>query len=362
MQRNVLMVIDSLRMGGAERIALTLTELLLKEKISVDIITVYNNVEYRLPQEVNVYSINYKKRYFQNTIYRHQLQKQIKALELKNGSPYNLVLVHLLKASRLMQYYKHQHLYFVIHNAMSSEMLNGLSASKRKHKLKRMQKKYNGKNLITVSQGVADDLLHQMHIKANSIQLIYNPVNIQNIQTLGSCENEADQYLPYIIHIGRFEAQKRHDILIDAYVNSTIDAKLLLVGNGSLKKTMEEKVKQLSLEDKVIFVGQHENPYPVLKKASVLILSSDFEGLSMVILEAIALGVPVVSRDCPSGPREILEGRLDNALAPMDDLELFASMIKQQYENPSTISPETLNRFDGDVVIQQYIALMDANG
>ena len=359
MQRNILMVIDSLRMGGAERIALTLTELFLKENIAVDIITIYDYVEYTIPENVNIYTLNYKKRYFQNTIYSYKLTNKIKSLEQEHGKPYDLVLVHLLKSSRLMKFYKHKHLYFVIHNAMSNEVMQNMSGLKRNRQLKRMQKKYNNKNLITVSQGVSEDLLSQMHIKPKSIQVIYNPIDKQQINLLANDKNVAEENLPYIIHIGRFEAQKRHDLLIDAYVKSKIEAKLLLVGDGTLKQEIESQVKRLSLEEKVIFQGRHKNPYPILKEASLLVLSSDFEGLSMVLLEALALGVRVVSRDCPSGPREILEGYLDKALVPMNDLDMFASMIQEQYTNPSKISPQILDRFNGHFVIQQYMALME---
>jgi len=356
--KNVLMVIDSLEMGGAERIVLTLTGLFLKKNINVDIIMIYDKIEYNVSDNINIYSINYKKRYFQTIIYRNKLRKKIEILEEKYGQPYNLILVHLLKASKLMNNYIHNNMYYVIHNTMSAKIFNRLDGNKRKRKLKRIQKKFNNKNLIAVSQGVAEDLKLNMQIKSKSIQVIYNPIDVELIEELAKDENTAQKYSPYIIHIGKFHKQKRHDILINAYMKSNIDAKLVLVGDGDLRRDIENIIKKYSLENRVIMMGLHKNPYPILNGASLLVLSSDHEGLPTVILEALSLNIPVVSRDCPSGPKEILANYNNDFLADYNNIDDFSRKIKRQYETKSVINPNIIDRFHGETVLQQYIELM----
>ncbi|PNX52061.1 MAG: hypothetical protein BV458_10700, partial [Thermoplasmata archaeon M9B2D] len=163
---------------------------------------------------------------------------------------------------------------------------------------------------------------------------------------------------PYIVHLGRLVPVKRHDRLLEAFALSKIDAKLILIGEGESREFIEEKVLSLGLNEKVVFAGMQRNPYAIMKDARLLVLSSDYEGLSMAILEALALGVPVVSTDCPSGPGEILRGYLENALVPVGETQQLAAMIKKQYETPANIATDILKRFDGDQVIGQYIDLM----
>ena len=130
MSTNVLMVIDSLRVGGAERITLTLAGLFVKKGIHVDIIGVYDYVEYAVPDSVTVHTVGFKKRLFQNILYKRRLKNKIKELEKGHGKPFDLILVHLLKAARLMQGFQHNHLYYVLHSTMSQESLAGLEGKK----------------------------------------------------------------------------------------------------------------------------------------------------------------------------------------------------------------------------------------
>lgn len=358
MRKNVLMVIDSLRMGGAERVTLTLAELFVKAGISVDIITVYDAVQYEVPAEVTVHTIGFEKKLFQNIRYTKRLENKIKALELQQGKAFDLVLVHLLKAARLMQFFKHSHLYFVLHSTMSQESLSGLNSVKQKRKVKRLQRKFDHKNIITISKGMAEDLTNVMKIRPRSLHVIYNPVDVAKIKSLAEEENPFAEEQPYIVHLGRLVRIKRHDRLLDAFKQSGIDAKLIFIGEGDYRKAIEEKIAELGLQSRVILAGMRTNPYPILHDAKLLVLSSDYEGLPTVILEALALDVPVVSTNCSSGPKEILEGYLDNALVDPDDTKALAMMMRKQFDQPALIAPNILDRFEGRHIIEQYIELM----
>ena len=361
MKQRVVMVIDSLRVGGAERITLTLAALFIKRGIAVDIIGIYDYVEYDIPEGVHLHTIGFKKRFLQNVLYKQKLHQKIKALEKAQGTAYDLVLVHLLKAARLMQGFEHKDLYYVLHSTMSQESLSDREGRKYQRKLKRLKKKFDHKNIITVSQGIADDLKKNVGITPKSLQIIYNPIDIEGIREKAKKENAYHTDSPYIVHLGRLVPVKRHDRLLKAFKRANLDAKLILIGEGTHLGTVKKEVERLELEEKVIFAGMQTNPYPIIKGSRLLVLTSDYEGLSMAILEALALGVPVVSTDCPSGPSEILTGYLDNALVPLDDDKALAEMMRKQYTDPSEIDAAVLERFDGEKVIEEYIALLRGN-
>ena len=357
MSQHVLMVIDSLRVGGAERITLSLAKEFLKKGVTVDIIGIYDYVEYEMPSGVGYHTLHYKKRYFQNYIYSKALQKKIASLEEKQGKPYDLLLVHLLKSARLLQNYQHQNLYYILHSTMSKESLAGLTGAKYQRKLKRLKKKFEGKNLIAVSKGIAYDLQKVVKIKPKSLEVIYNPLDIEAIQTLAEEENDLEVEMPYIVHLGRLEQVKRHDLLLEAFKQTALDCKLVLIGEGTMRTSIEKKIVALGLQDRVALVGMKTNPYPILKNAKLLALTSEYEGLSMAILEALVLETAVVSVDAPFGPREILEGYLDRSLVPQNDIQKLSAAIKEQYESPDPIPADILERFDGKAIVSKYLDL-----
>ena len=135
----------------------------------------------------------------------------------------------------------------------------------------------------------------------------------------------------YIIHVGSFKEAKRHDVLLKAYAQTDQSLSLLLLGKGKLKDEIQQLVLELNLQDKVVFLGFHENPFPFIKNAKFKILTSDWEGFALVIAEALVLGTPVISTDCPSGPSELLP---DNNLMPMSDVEAIAKKVRQAMSNP----------------------------
>ena len=126
-------------------------------------------------------------------------------------------------------------------------------------------------------------------IKENSCRTIYNPFNFSNIRSR-SLEYQVEEK-NYIIHVGRFDIQKRHDILLKAYKKSKISENLMLIGdyNNPLGKKTLDMIIRMDLEKRVILKGTLENPYPYIGGAKALILSSDYEGLSTVIIEALIL-------------------------------------------------------------------------
>ena len=113
---------------------------------------------------------------------------------------------------------------------------------------------------------------------------------------------ESNKSHPIIVSVGRLERQKNYSMLLKAFheVLKERPAQLVLVGDGSERKNLEKEARILKLSDHIFFAGYQENPYPFIKKSDVFVLPSNFEGFGLVLVEALSLGVSIVSTDCPS--------------------------------------------------------------
>lgn len=355
--KNILLVIDSLGAGGAERVVLTLAKLFIEEGFLVDIISCDDIVEYIIPDGVKLHKLNFTKSFLAYPRYSVKLHRLIDDLELKNSYPFDLILVHLQKATRLMKGYQHSNIYHCVHSTFSQSAFKNKIGLQKYLKKWKLQKIYNGLNIIAVSKGIEEDLTKIIGIKPKSIQTIYNPVDYGYINDLAlapmdlKCEK-------YIVHVGRLAKVKRHDVLLKAYKKSGIDAKLVLVGDGSQKEYILNSIESLGIRDKVILVGFTTNPYPYIKNAQFLVLSSEYEGLPTVLVEALMLGTKVVSTDCKSGPSEILEGELKQYLASVNDADDLAKKIALVYEKDVIFYKHYYEKFLPNKTMEKYKKLI----
>jgi len=172
--------------------------------------------------------------------------------------------------------------------------------------------------IVCVSKAAARDLVDNFGIKENKIKIIYNPLNTKEIQNsaLQPLEQKYEKIFknPTIITAGRLTKQKNKQHLIKAFkrVKDEIkEANLVILGKGELEPKLKQLINDLNLEDRVYLLGWQENSFKFLAKSKAFILSSLWEGLPCSILEAMACGLPVISVDCKSGPREILAPKTD---------------------------------------------------
>lgn len=169
------------------------------------------------------------------------------------------------------------------------------------------------KKFICVSETVAEDLIKKFRIKEEKIKVIPNPIDVEKIKKLAILPIAPDYQEifknPVIINMGRLSEDKNHYSLIRAFkeVKDKIKTvKLVILGDGEKRIFLEKLTKELGLEDSVYFLGRQDNPFKFLAKAKAFVSSSQREGLPCSILEAMACGLPIISADCKSGPREIL--------------------------------------------------------
>lgn len=216
---------------------------------------------------------------------------------------------------------------------------------------------------VAVSKGVADDLAN--HVRLQSIGVIYNPIVTDTLKTSSQGEPDhpwlAQADLPVVLGVGRLTPQKDFSTLIRAFgrLRETREARLVILGEGELRSQLEVLVHQLGLHEDVSLPGFKGNPYAYMRQADLFVLSSGWEGLPTVLVEAMACGTPVVSTDCPSGPSEILENGRWGRLVPVgDEAALAEAMITTLSE---TEPPDVVGRaaeYSVDRAVEDYLHVM----
>lgn len=348
--KTIVLAIFTLQGNGAERFALTLAKGLVDMGHHAHIVYFKPIIDLPIPNGVQLHFFDYQKyrilpKFMRANIVANAFDKFV----LKNIGTPDLVLSNLFPVDFILHKSKLPNIHLVIHNTMSKEYKP--ADSKQLNQLKQI---YLSKPCIGVSQGVTDDF-KKLFGHNSRIITIYNPINVEEI--INTADEYTIAYQNYMVHVGKFKAQKRHDILIHAYAKSSQEKKLILVGTGDLQKQNQQLVKQLDIEDKVIFAGFQKNPYPWIKHADFMVLSSDFEGLGLVILESLALKTPVISTDCPSGPAEILP---KNNLVPIQDIDALATKINEACQNPMRFQSNLKDQFTLDYATKAYLALINS--
>lgn len=362
----ILMIIDGLPGGGAEKVVLTLAEGLLEQGHQVALLSLRDVCSYSIPATIEYKVVNDDCR----TPWRklNELSRRAKQLdqcfnELESSGPaFDLIISNLHKTDRIVsksELYSDHRLWFCIHGVLSSTYLGHRKGLNRWFKKQKMASVYQDKNIISVSEFAGKDLLTDMGVRAKQLQVINNPFDLDHTRELAAAECELAG-TPYLIHVARFHVQKRHDRLLKAYAKSGLTAPLVLLGTGPEEKIAEVKTlaASLGIADKVIFLGFQKNPFPYIKNAKLLVMSSDSEGFGNVLAEALILNTPVVSTRCPGGPQEILIGELARGLCDINADALAETMV-DIYHNPPTIEPKTLSRFELHTICKQYAALAD---
>ncbi len=215
--------------------------------------------------------------------------------------------------------------------------------------------------IVTVSQGVADDL-KQIGLPEAKIHVIHNPVVTPELLARSQEPVEhpwfAANQSPVIIAVGRLTKQKDFPTLLKAFaqVRKVRDAKLMILGEGEDRSLLEALVQELGIADSVALPGFVANPFAYLSKSAVFVLSSLFEGLPTVLIEAMAVGTPVVATDCKSGPMEILDNQRYGKLTRVGDVEELASAIVQILDQPtdSRILQQRAKEYSLEKSLQDY--------
>ena len=221
-------------------------------------------------------------------------------------------------------------------------------------------------SVVGVSHGVSTEFAKIAGLKDSQPQVIYNPVVSQYIEH--SSREPANHAwvdrpeLPVILAIGKLIKRKNFSLLLAAFARLLAHrpARLLVLGDGRMKPRLLALTKRLGIEECVDFPGFKENPFAFLAKADLFVLSSTHEALPTVLIEAMACGCPVVSTDCPFGPREILEEGRFGPLVPVGDSEALAAAMVRVLDAPPSrnLLRERAALFSIDRAVDRYEALL----
>jgi glycosyltransferase involved in cell wall biosynthesis len=218
--------------------------------------------------------------------------------------------------------------------------------------------------VVAVSRRVAEDLVARTGLPADKVKVIYNPVITPELFV--KAEEPLDHPWfrpgepPVILGVGRLTRAKDFPTLIRAFalVRKERLARLMILGEGEERPNLEALAHELGLEEEVALPGFVENPYKYIARAGVFALSSAWEGLPTTLVEALALGTPVVSTNCKSGPEEILEEGRWGRLVPVGNIEELAKAIGESLSMPRSLNVGALDRFRVDIVVDRYLEVM----
>jgi glycosyltransferase involved in cell wall biosynthesis len=194
--------------------------------------------------------------------------------------------------------------------------------------------------IVAPSRGVVEDVREITAIAAEKFQVVHNPVFRPEIVELADADPGhpwlTGAAIPVVIAAGKLKPQKDFETLLRAFarVRARRHARLMILGRGPDKQALLDLAQELGVSDDFQLPGHVRNPYAYFRRASVFVLSSAWEGLPNVLIEAMACGCPVVSTDCPSGPDEILDGGRIGRLVPVGNAVQMAEAIDATLDSP----------------------------
>ncbi len=345
-------VLPNLAGGGAEKAVLKTALALVERGHQADLFLLEKRATYAVDRRIQLHIVADK-------LHRGWLGKRWLAFRLGRAvrriDP-DLVVSTLPFADEVTAMSGAPHHWCRIANTLSAEIdkLKQSSPGKAARRLKRYQALYGMRPLIAVSAGVATDLNRRLGLPSR-VATIANPFDLPAIRT------HAHEPLPftpareYVLHVGRFSAQKRHDLLLDAWAALPDERDLILLAEPT--PALVAMIAARGLSERVKIAGFQANPYPWMAGARLLVLCSDHEGLPNVLIEALICGTPVISTDCPSGPREILGATLPSALVPCGDAMALARRMQDFLANPPDLTQLDLAAYGAEHAAMAYEAI-----
>jgi len=221
--------------------------------------------------------------------------------------------------------------------------------------------------IVAVSDGVADDMCGVSGLARKRVQTVYNPIDYASLAMMAKEPVDNPWFAmgepPVIVAIGRLEVQKNFPNLLRAFaeLRKTQVLRLVILGEGSERAHLTALIAEMGLGSDVAMPGFVGNPAAYIARAAVFAMSSSWEGMPVALIEALALGTPIVSTDCPSGPREILDGGKYGELVAMDDSAALAVAMRRVLDGARKPVEDTwLAKWDADTITERYLELMTA--
>jgi len=226
----------------------------------------------------------------------------------------------------------------VVNMTQRLKSVNFLKRWRIRKKMKHLYQAADG--VLAISHGVAVDVLEMTGIAPAKVKIVPNPVVTDKLipQSMAAPDHPwfVQKDKPIVLGVGRLGRQKNFYLLINAFaeLRKQRDCRLVIIGAGRQQDRLIRLAEKLGVNGDVALIGFKENPYAFMRNADVFVLSSRWEGFGNVVAESLALGLPVVSTDCPSGPREILQDGKYGKLVPVDEIEALADAMRSTLDSP----------------------------
>lgn len=356
----IALFMPSLSGGGAERVFLWLAEGFIDAGYSCDLVVGNSSGSYRPDERVNLVDLGARHVIFALPALARYLRREKPAILLSEQAHANLIALWAA-------FFSGRKTRVVVTEHTILSMYARQSKSLREKLLPGLARRFypSADAVVAVSQGAADDLAKLIPLISGRLRVIHNPLPIQYIQEEAAkpvnhpwLENKT---LPVVLAVGRLSPEKDFQTLIRAVglAKKQQEMRLVILGEGSERERLEMLVHEAGLEGLVEFPSFVQNPFAFMKRADVFVLSSRFEGFSMVLVEAMACGAPVIATDCPSGPAEILQQGRYGTLVKVGDVERMAQAILQVLKNPvdTQQSLERVKDYSVEKTLVQYLDL-----
>lgn len=324
--------------GGTEKCSIDLAEAFISQGYEAHIALQQPIIDLPLHSSINTHHINSS----------DQKDTQLWLENFNKKYHPNLILTPQLRLDLTLP---DKDIFYVLHIVPSERVEGGIITKLKKSS--RWRKRLTGKHIITVSQGVEEDVLKKIKAKPASIRTIGNPFDFAKIESLA--KEKCSYALPknYLLYAGRFEQIKRLDRLLNIYSNSKTDLPLVLMGDGDTSSICTTAV-ELGISERIRIIEWQKNPYPVIAQADALLLTSDSESFSAVLVESLFLETASISTDC-IGPKEIMGELLPDYLIPKDHLTQFSEKVSLVINNQQpSIKKQLKEKYDIRAIIHQY--------
>lgn len=369
-------VTPRLKYGGAEKQAINLLKEFHKNEIKTDLLFLSseNNIPDEVPRKTNLFQFGREDK----SLELSNLPFAVKDISryLKNEKPDVLLCfdnyagVYTILARKLTSLAPR--IVITLHDHMGLRWEYNYNQISRLTIPKVLKTAYDQLNedkdkIIPVSKEAGDNFLTMTGLSKKNIKTIYNPTILPKIfiQSREGLNHPwlTNKDIPVLVAVGRLDDPKKGFLnLLKAFreLVKKRSARLIIIGDHKEESQLPELISKFNLEDKVDLPGYIENPYPYFKQSDVFVLSSIWEGLPGVLIEALALTPSIVSTDCPSGPKEILEDGKWGRLVPVNNHHAMSKAIIEALDNlqAKRAPKEAWERFTYDRVIDQYMKVL----
>lgn len=353
----VAFLLPDFRIGGAERVALTLIEGFVERGIEVDLVPMRGEGELlaALPNQVNVVMLGARR--IRNALFPLRRYLRDRKPDAVQASMWPLTILAIIARAMAGSSAR---LVVSDHNNLTRQYGSSAAAvAFLKWSMRFCYPRADAR--VCVSSAIADELARQAGLNRRLFEVIYNP--IPSPPDLEGQDREAATGPRWrILSVGSLKRQKNFELLLRAFARLQVKppARLTILGEGPLRPELERLARELGIADRVSMPGFALDTWPHYQAADLFVLSSDYEGFANVLVEAMAAGLPIVSTDCESGPREVLDNGRHGRLIPVGDVAALATAMRDGLEEPNDPQAQRQRawQFRPEIAVERYLKLL----